>query len=108
LGKAGILQQIKIAEEKVRAVTKEAEEKRKQLQAEGKRRSIEKIESAEAALRKEIDSKMSEARSRVERRRKAMLDEGARRAESVAADARQKMGKAKEFVLAEFERAIDA
>ena len=49
--KAEILQQIKDAEEKVRIATKDAEERRKQLQAEGKRRSIEKLESAEAALR---------------------------------------------------------
>jgi len=108
LGKAEILQQIKDAEEKVRALTKEAEDRRKQLQAEGKRRALEKIEAADAELRKGIDSKMSEARSHIERRKKAMLDEGARKAEALTANARQRMSKAKEFVLTEFERAIDA
>ncbi len=108
LGKAEILQQIKDAEEKVRAFTKEAEDRRKQLQAEGKRKAIEKAEAADAVLRKELDSKMSEARSRVERRKKAMLDEGARKAEALIVNARQRMGKAKEFVLTEFESAIDA
>jgi len=108
LGKTEILQQIKVAEEKVRVVTKEAEERRKQLQAEGKRRAIERIDAADAALRKEIDSRVSEARSRIERRRKAVLDEGAKKAEALTANARQRMGKAKEFVLTEFERAVDA
>jgi len=108
LGKTEILQQIKDAEEKVRVVTKEAEERRKQLQAEGKRRAIERIDAADAALRKELDSRVSEARSRIERRKKAVLDEGAKKAEVLTTNARQRMGKAKEFVLTEFERAVDA
>ena len=108
MGKAEILQHIKEAEEKVRVVTKDAEERRKQLQAEGKRKAIERIEVADAALRKELDSKISEARLRIERRKKAVLDEGAAKAEVVATSARQRMGKAKEFVLSEFERATDA
>ena len=108
MGKAEILQQIKDAEEKVRVVTKEAEERRKQLQAEGKRKAIERIDAADAALRKDLDSKISDAKSRIERRKKAVLDEGTKKAESLAANARLRMGKAKEFVLSEFERAIDA
>ena len=106
--KAEILQQIKDAEEKVRIATKEAEERRKQLQAEGKRRGIEKLESAEAALRKELDSRITEAKSRIDTQKKALLDEGARKAEAMTSNARQRMGKAKEFVLTEFERAVDA
>lgn len=106
--KAEILQQIKDAEEKVRIAIKEAEERRKQLQAEGKRRSIEKLEAAEASLRKELDSRLSEAKSRIGTQRKALLDEGARKAEALTSNARQRMGKAEEFVLTEFERAVDA
>ena len=108
MGKTEILQQIKDAEEKVRVVTKEAEARRKQLQAEGKRRAIERIDAADAALRKEIDSRVSEARSRIERRKKTVLDEGAKKAEALTANARQRTGRAKEFVLTEFERAVDA
>lgn len=108
LEKAEILQQIKDAEEKVRIATKEAEERRKQLQAEGKRRSIEKLEAAEAALRKELDARVSAAKSRVDMQKKALLDEGTRKAEDMTSNARQRMEKAKEFVLTEFERAVDA
>jgi len=108
LGKAEILQQIKDAEEKVRATTKEAEERRKQLQAEGKKKALERIETAEAALRKDSDSRLAEAISRIERQKKALLDEGVRKADALASNARQRMGKAKEFVLTEFERAADA
>jgi vacuolar-type H+-ATPase subunit H len=108
LEKAEILQQIKEAEEKVRIATKEAEERRKQLQAEGKRKSIEKLEAAEAALRKELDSKVAEAKSRIGVQKKTLLDEGARKAEDLSSKARQRMENAKEFVLTEFERAVDA
>src|SRR4030065_2757257 len=93
LGKAEILQQIKDAEEKVRSVTKEAEEKRKQLQAEGKRRAIERIDAADAVLRKDIDAKISEAKSRIERRKKAVLDEGARTAEALRPSAPASVGR---------------
>jgi vacuolar-type H+-ATPase subunit H len=108
LEKAEILQQIKDAEEKVRVATKQAEERRKQLQAEGKRKGIEKLEAAEAATRKELDSRVSLAKSRIETQKKALLDEGTRKAEALTSNARQRMGKAKEFVLTEFERAVDA
>ena len=108
MGKAEILRQIKDAEERVRTLTKEAEERRRQLQAEGKRRAIERIEAADAALRNETDAKLSEARSRIERRKKIMLDEGTKKSEALAAGARQRMGRAREFVLTVFERAIDA
>jgi vacuolar-type H+-ATPase subunit H len=108
LEKVEILQHIKDAEERVRASIKDAEEKRKQLQAEGKRKAIEKADSADAALRKAIDSRISEARAHIESRRKSLLDEGARKAEALTSSARQRIGKAREFVLAEFERAADA
>ena len=108
MGKAEILHQIKVAEEQVRAMTREAEEKRKQLQAEGKRRALEKVEAADAALRKQTDSVIAESQARVEVRKKAMLEEGRRKAEALAAGARSRSGKAKEFVLTEFESAIDA
>jgi vacuolar-type H+-ATPase subunit H len=108
MGKVEILHQIKGAEEQVRAMTKAAEERRKQLQAEGKRRALEKVEAADAALRKQLDSKAVEARSQVERRKKAILDEGARKAEALTTNARGRSTKVKEFVLSEFERAADA
>jgi len=108
LEKGEILQQIRDAEEKVRTATKEAEDKRKQLQAEGKRKAIERIEAAEAMHRKELDSQITQAKSRIDSRKKALLEEGARKAQALQSSARQRMGKAREFVLAEFERAVDA
>ena len=108
LEKADILQRIKDAEEKVRAATKDAEDKRKQLQAEGKRRAIEDVDAAALALRREIDTRIAEAKARIESRKKALLDEGARKADALTSSARQRAGKAREFVLSEFERAADA
>lgn len=108
LEKAEILQQIKDAEEKVRAATKDAEEKRRQLQAEGKRKAIEKVDAADAALRKSLDSRIAEAKARIETRKKALLEEGSRKADALTSSARQKTAKAREFVLTEFERAVDA
>jgi vacuolar-type H+-ATPase subunit H len=108
LEKAEILRQIKEAEEKVRISTKEAEERRKQLQAEGKRIAIEKFDASEAALRKEMDQRLSDARSRIESQKKGLLDEGARKAEALKSNAQKRMNKAEAFILDEFERTVDA
>ena len=108
LGKAEILKQIKDAEEKVRAMTKEAEERRKQLQAEGKRAAIQRTEAAAAALRKKLDSEVAEAQAQIDVRKKALLEEGNKKASELTSNARLKMSQAKEFVLSEFERAVDA
>jgi vacuolar-type H+-ATPase subunit H len=108
LGKAEILKQIKDAEEKVRAMTKEAEERRKQLQAEGKRTAIQRTEAAAAALKKKLDSEVAEAQAHIDVRKKALLEEGNRKASALTSNARLKMSQAKEFVLSEFERAADA
>lgn len=108
MGKAEILQQIKAAEEQVRTMVKDAEERRKQLQAEGKRRALEKIESADSLLKKQLEARTAEARARVEIRRKALLEEGAKKAEALSASAKRNSAKLKDFVLTEFERAADA
>ena len=108
MGKAEILHEIKTTEDKVRSMSKEAEERRKQLQAEGKRMAIQKIDSSDAVLRKEHDAKVAEARSRIDSRKRALLEDGARKAASLTSSARKRMGEAKEFVLSEFERAVDA
>jgi vacuolar-type H+-ATPase subunit H len=108
LGKADILNQIREAEMKVEASLKEAEERRKQLQAEGKRRAIERVEAAEAELKKEIDSRLSTAKTQIDARKKAVLEEGERRAEALATNAKRSTVKVKAFVLSEFERAADA
>ena len=108
LGKAEILREIKETEEQVRAMTKEAEEKRKQLQAEGKRAAIQKTDSAAATLRKSLGSQVAEAQARIDARKKLLLEDGNKKAGELTSDARRRMGAAKEFVLSEFERAVDA
>ena len=108
LGKADILKQIKDSEEKVRAMTKDAEERRKQLQAEGRRAAIQKTEAAAAALKKKLDSEVAEAQAHIDVRKKALLEEGNKKASELSSNARLKMSQAKEFVRSEFERAVDA
>jgi vacuolar-type H+-ATPase subunit H len=108
LGKAEILHEIKTSEEQVRVMTKEAEEKRKQLQAEGKRAAIQKTEAAESAMRKKLEAETAEAQARTDLRKKVLLEEGQKRAEALTASARKRVPEAKEFVLTEFERAVDA
>jgi len=108
LGKADILKQIKDSEEKVRAMTKDAEERRKQLQAEGRRAAIQRTEAAAAALKKKLGSEVAEAQAHIDVRKKALLEEGNKKASEFTSNARLKMSQAKEFVLSEFERAVDA
>jgi vacuolar-type H+-ATPase subunit H len=93
---------------KVEATLREAEERRRQLQAEGKRRAIERVEAAEAELKTELDSRLSAAKAQIEARKKSVLEEGERRAEALAANAKRSTVKVKAFVLSEFERAADA
>ena len=88
-------------------MVKEAEDRRKQLQAEGKRRAIEKTEVAEAQLRAQLDSEMTAARARIDKNKRALLEKGATKAESMTSAARKNMDAAKKFVLTEFERATD-
>lgn len=108
MSKAEILNKIREAEDKVEVLVKQAEERRKQLQAEGKRRALEKVEAAEAALVKEMDAKQASAKAAVETRKKAVLEEGKRRAEALESNAKKAAVKVKAFVLSEFERAVDA
>lgn len=108
MGKAEILHQIKMAEENVRVVVKEAEERRKQLQADGKRKALEKVEAADAEIRKHMDARYAEARGAVDARKRAVLAEGARKAEALVSRARANSTKVKALVLSEFERAADA
>lgn len=108
MGKAEILHQIKDAEDQVRKMSREAEEKRKQLQAEGKRLAIQKVDAAEAALRKQIDAKVAEVQRQIEGRKKALLEEGAKKAAAITLTAKGRMAETKAFVISEFERAVDA
>lgn len=108
MGKAEILHQIKMAEEHVRAMVQEAEERRKQLQAEGKRRFLEKVEAADSGLRKQTDARYAEAKNKTDARKQAVVAEGARKAEALISRARANSGKVKALVLSEFERAADA
>ncbi len=108
MGKAEVLNRIREAEANVEVLIEEAEDKRKQLQAEGKRLALEKVETAEAALVKEMDARLSAARAEIEKRKKALLEEGNRRAEALESNAKKAAVKVKAFVLSEFERAADA
>ena len=108
MGKAEILQEIKEAEAKVRTMTKDAEEKRKQLQADGKRKALEMIEKANADAAAKNETRIAAAKVDIGRRKKAALEVGAKKADALISNARKKMAVAKEFVLSEFERAADA
>lgn len=108
MGKAEILHEIKTTEEKVRSMSKEAEERRKQLQAEGKRLALQKTDTAESTLRKRLEAEAAEAQARTSLRKKELLEEGQKRADALTANARERMREAKKFVLTEFERAADA
>jgi len=108
MGKAEILIDIKKAEENVRAMSLDAEGKRKQLQAEGKRMALVIMDAAEASVRAEGDAKLAKAKADIDARKRVILDEGAKKASALATEARQRMRSAKDFVLSEFERAADA
>ncbi len=108
MGKAEILQKIKTAEEQVRAMIKQAEEKRKALQAEGKRMTIDVVDAADAELRKQIDRRIADAKNDIDAKKKAILAEGVRKAEALKSRARANSSNVRALVLTEFERTADA
>ncbi|MBU1158268.1 MAG: hypothetical protein KKE24_02905 [Candidatus Thermoplasmatota archaeon] len=108
MGKAEILQKIKIAEEQVRAMIKQAEEKRKALQAEGKRMTIEVVDAADAELKKQIDRRIADAKNAIGAKKKAILAEGVRKADALESRARANSSNVRALVLTEFERTADA
>lgn len=108
MGKAEILQQIKLTEAKVRTMTLGAEERRKQLQAEGKRRALEILELSDSSAKAASESKTAKAKTELEKRKKSLVDDGKRKAEALAESARKRMPSAKEYVISEFERASNA
>lgn len=108
MGKADILRQIKDAEARVREMTEEAEERRKALQAEGKRAALQKAEAADAELRRRLEAETARAKAEIEEHRKTILEGGFRTAEGLKSSARGRMEDAKKYVLSEFERAADA
>jgi len=108
MGKAEILQRIKDAEAEVRAMTQAAEEKRKRLQADGKRKALQMTEVADAELRTRFDAEMAAARKDIDRRKAAIMEEGQKKASALVTNAQKRAASAKEFVLSEFERAVDA
>ncbi len=108
MGKTEILHEIRAAEEKVQAMGVAAEERRKQLQSEGKRRALELIEATDTTIRKETDAQVATARTQIEQRKKALLEEGHRKAEALVANARDNSAEVRGFALTEFESAADA
>ena len=108
MGKAEILQRIKDAEAKVRALTQEAEDKRKQLQAEGKRKALEMTEAADADMRRRLDAQVAAAKKNIENRKAVVMEDGQKKASALVTSAKQRTASTKEYVLSEFERAVNA
>ncbi len=70
--------------------------------------AIQKTDAAESVLRTKLEAKAAEAQARTNLRKKELLEEGQKRADALTANARKRMRDAKDFVLTEFERAVDA
>jgi len=103
-----ILAQLKEAEAKVRAMLAEAEERRRQILAEGRRQALELRAAGEAEALQLGEATLQTARKEIAAKRAETLRAGEAAAAAMAAKARGRVETVKRYLLAEFERTIDA
>lgn len=103
-----ILAQLKEAEAKVRAMLAEAEERRRQILAEGRRQALDLKAAGEAEALRMGEATLQAARKEIAAKRAEILRAGEGAASTMVAQAREKVEAVKRYILAEFERTVDA
>lgn len=106
--RAEILSEIKRAEEEAKKLVIQANEARAQKISEAKAQSREIIKNTEEKAAQYSVSEISSAREKVKKERELIIEKGRKAAEDVKSRARKNIPKANNFILTEFERAVNA
>ncbi len=106
--RAEILSEIKQAEEEAKKMVMLANEAKTQRISEAKIQSREIIKQAEEEATKYYVSEINRAKEQIKKERETITEKGLKTAEDVKARARKNIAKANKFILAEFERAVNA
>jgi len=108
LSRTDILLKVKETEAKARSIIEEAEEEKKAIIAKARRDSVKMVQDAEAKIRADFESKISEEMKKLASQREVLLRKGEEEAARLEAAASKRMAKVKDFLKKEFERSINA
>lgn len=104
---ADILDKLKDAENRVKAIIKDAEMQREKILSEGKREIIEIKERSANEVAGMIDRMSCTVNATIESERKRIFEKSEADVRGIREAAKSKMGQAKDYLLKEFMRAID-
>ncbi|MDR1405060.1 MAG: hypothetical protein LBJ20_05795 [Candidatus Methanoplasma sp.] len=108
MSRTDILSEIKRAETEADAKVKKAEADKKAAVAEARRESVKKIREAEADMRDSYESSVAAEQKALDEKRNELLAAGRKDAESIGKSSAGKTEEVNNFLVEEFERAIDA
>ncbi|MBE0521918.1 MAG: ATP synthase archaeal subunit H [Candidatus Methanoperedenaceae archaeon] len=106
--RAEILSGIKQAEEEATVLVARANEAKHRTISEAHLESKELLKQAEEEAQKYAESEMSKARKKIDKEREKIIEKGAAEAEENKKNAKKNVTKATNFILSEFERAVNA
>jgi len=106
--KAEILTQIKQAEEDAKSMISEANDDRAKQIADARAQGKELINKAETEASKKGKDNIAQIKEKLKSEKAKMLDQGLSSAESIKSEASEKVEKATEYLVEQFERAIHA
>ncbi len=106
--RAEVLLEIKRAEDGAKALVAQASETKIRKISEAQAQSRDIIKSAEEETQKYAESEISKARQLIREEREKILAVGTKEAEEIKNKAKKNVKKATEFILKEFERAVNA
>ncbi len=108
MARAEILSEIKRAEEEAKASVAQANEEKNRRISEAMALSREIIRKAEEEASQNAESLINEARKKIKEERGKIIEKGVAEAEDIKKNTRKNIAKATKFILAEFERSVDA
>jgi V/A-type H+-transporting ATPase subunit G/H len=107
LSRTDILSEIKTVEAEADAKIARAEADKKTAIAEARRDSVKRIQEAESDIRNNNESVIAKEQAAVNAEKEEKLAAGRKEAESLETSSKKKIKKVNDFLVKEFERAID-
>ncbi len=108
MARAEILSEIKQAEEEARKLVIRSDEARTQKISEARAHSKEIISKAEDDAAQMWSLEINRVKLELRKERETVIEKGIKEAEEIKARARKNISKANDFILNEFERAVNA
>lgn len=107
MDRTAILDEIKLAEKNAADTLAKAESDKKAKIADARRLSVQKIQDADAQMRANYESGMTQAKNELSSQRETLLNAGRNEAADLESKADAKIDEVKKFLSEEFERSIN-